>query len=325
MRAAEEAPEPHPDQRPWRHAGDGWVQCRCGSQHWGTYGAAGLLLVSAPAGAALDGRGPAVASGERAVVLQHRALWSHHGGSWGIPGGALAPGESALAGAQREAVEEAGVPEGTARPWCSVELTHPDWSYTTIVAEALRAFSPAATDAESLEVAWVAIRHVPDRELLPAFATAWPELTRLLGRRALVVVDGANVVGSRPDGWWRDRTGAARRLHAALAATLPGGMPATTLGLPAQRWWPDVVLVLEGQARAADVGEDSWPQASPTPSLAVVRAGGSGDDTIVRSAQRAHADGYTDVVIVSADRELGGRVAEAGASAVGPQGLLGVL
>jgi len=28
----------------------------------------------------------------------------------------------------------------------------------------------------------------------------------------LVVVDGNNVMGSRPDGWWRDRAGAARRL-----------------------------------------------------------------------------------------------------------------
>ena len=29
----------------------------------------------------------------------------------------------------------------------------------------------------------------------------------------VLVVDGANVVGSRPDGWWKDRAGAARRLH----------------------------------------------------------------------------------------------------------------
>ena len=29
-----------------------------------------------------------------------------------------------------------------------------------------------------------------------------------------LVVDGMNVIGSRPDGWWRDRAGASRRLHA---------------------------------------------------------------------------------------------------------------
>ncbi len=30
------------------------------------------------------------------------------------------------------------------------------------------------------------------------------------------LVDGMNVIGSRPDGWWRDRDGAARRLLARL-------------------------------------------------------------------------------------------------------------
>jgi hypothetical protein len=29
-------------------------------------------------------------------------------------------------------------------------------------------------------------------------------------------VDASNVMGSRPDGWWRDRTGATRRLIAAI-------------------------------------------------------------------------------------------------------------
>ena len=31
-----------------------------------------------------------------------------------------------------------------------------------------------------------------------------------------LIVDGMNVIGSRPDGWWRDRRGAMRRLVAAL-------------------------------------------------------------------------------------------------------------
>ena len=33
-----------------------------------------------------------------------------------------------------------------------------------------------------------------------------------------LIVDGNNVIGSRPDGWWRDRKGAARRLVANLQA-----------------------------------------------------------------------------------------------------------
>jgi predicted RNA-binding protein with PIN domain len=32
----------------------------------------------------------------------------------------------------------------------------------------------------------------------------------------VVIVDGNNVIGSVPDGWWRDRRGAARRLLARL-------------------------------------------------------------------------------------------------------------
>ena len=49
------------------------------------------------------------------------------------------------------------------------------------------------------------------------------------------MVDGANVVGSRPDGWWRDRAGAARRLHERL--------------LVVDLSYDDVVLVLEGAAK----------------------------------------------------------------------------
>ena len=51
-----------------------------------------------------------------------------------------------------------------------------------------------------------------------------------------LIVDGANVVGSRPDGWWRDRPGAAARLQAQLLA--------------ADLAYAEVVLVLEGKARA---------------------------------------------------------------------------
>src|ERR1700727_633056 len=55
---------------------------------------------------------------------------------------------------------------------------------------------------------------------------------RLDGRldgEVTVIVDGANVVGSRPDGWWRDRAGAAVRLHDNLAKLAERGHP----GIPA--------------------------------------------------------------------------------------------
>ena len=41
----------------------------------------------------------------------------------------------------------------------------------------------------------------------------------------LLIVDAANVVGSVPDGWWRDRAGAARRLRDALRPVAGDGLP----------------------------------------------------------------------------------------------------
>jgi hypothetical protein len=116
----------------------------------------------------------------------------------------------------------------------------------------------------------------------------------------VLIVDGANVVGSRPDGWWRDRAGAAERLHRAIAAA--------DLGFDV------VVLVLEGQARRGrPAGEDG--------AVHTVHAPRSGDDAIVEQV-RERGTGGADVVVVTADRMLRERVAAAGGSSVGPSWLL---
>ena len=62
-----------------------------------------------------------------------------------------------------------------------------------------------------------------------------------MGKQALLVVDGANVVGSVPDGWWRDRPAAAAKLRDAL-------VPVASTGLPSVRTPVEVVLVVEGVA-----------------------------------------------------------------------------
>ena len=112
----------------------------------------------------------------------------------------------------------------------------------------------------------------------------------------LLVVDAANVIGSRPDGWWRDRAGAVARLRDALvAADLP----------------EEVVLVTEGAARSV----------SGVPGVEVVAAAGSGDDTIV-DVISARANGERSVVVVTADRELRRRVEALGATTAGPRTLL---
>ena len=151
----------------FRHPGDGWVDCACGRRHWGLVGAAGLLLVR---------RGSDRRVTE--VVLQHRSLESHQGGTWGVPGGAIVPGETAVQGALRESLEEAGIEPETVRVLGEHVLDHGTWSYTTVLAEeapgAVVDVSP--TDSESLAVAWVPVDEVTERELLPAFAAAWPTL-----------------------------------------------------------------------------------------------------------------------------------------------------
>jgi hypothetical protein len=116
----------------------------------------------------------------------------------------------------------------------------------------------------------------------------------------VLLIDAANVVGSRPTGWWRDRPGAARELatrirQAAAAGTLPA----------------PVVLVLEGQAKQG-------VEEGLADGVEVVHAAGSGDDTLVALAAASDEP----VVLVSADRELAERALRTGAEVVGPTWLL---
>ncbi|WP_307859636.1 MULTISPECIES: NUDIX hydrolase [Cellulomonas] len=141
------------------------MECACGRRHWGLHGAAGLLLVRR------DGTGRATD-----VVLQHRAPWSDQGGTWGLPGGAREPDETAAQAALREAQEEAGVDPAAVAVRGEHVLRHPDWAYTTVLGDARGPVEPAVTDAESITVAWVPVDEVVDRDLLPAFADAWPLL-----------------------------------------------------------------------------------------------------------------------------------------------------
>ncbi|MFD0364056.1 hypothetical protein ACFQZZ_21635 [Nocardia sp. GCM10030253] len=124
----------------------------------------------------------------------------------------------------------------------------------------------------------------------------------------LIVVDAANVVGSRPDGWWRDRMGAARRLLAQLTASK------VHLEGPAE-----VVVVLEGAAKAAVAGA-----ADPKfEGLRLVLADGSGDDAIVDVVAGAvEQDSSRSITVVTADRGLRDRVEALGADTVGPRWLL---
>jgi hypothetical protein len=115
----------------------------------------------------------------------------------------------------------------------------------------------------------------------------------------MLVIDAANVIGSRPTGWWRDRPGAARRFTEQVRATVSEG-----------RLDPPVSVVLEGRARE---GADE----AVVDGVEVVHASGEGDDTIA-----AIAAAHPEVIVVTADRELADRVRATDAEVVGPRWLL---
>jgi 8-oxo-dGTP diphosphatase len=152
-----------------------------------------------------------------------------------------------------------------------------------------------------------------------------------IGEHAVtVVVDVANVMGSRPDGWWRDRAGAAVRLHAELVRLAASGRAVP----PGETDPPDFVMVLEGAANAAasripageapaeggPAGEAPAGEA-PAGGVRIVQARGSGDDAIVAVVR----DLPGRRIVVTADRELRERSKAAGATILGPGWLLGLL
>jgi 8-oxo-dGTP diphosphatase len=132
-----------------------------------------------------------------------------------------------------------------------------------------------------------------------------------------LIVDGANVMGSRADGWWRDRAGAMARLHGELAALAARGVPGPAPGesAPGERWFPEVVLVVEGRARAV------LGLVSDAPGVRVVAARGEGDDEIADLAARLPGQR----IVVTADRELRRRSEAAGAEVAGPRWLTRLL
>jgi predicted RNA-binding protein with PIN domain len=119
-----------------------------------------------------------------------------------------------------------------------------------------------------------------------------------------LVVDGMNVIGSRPDGWWRDRPAAARRLHerlARLASDTGDGM----------------TLVLDGRP-GADLPEGVHDDVA----VAYARRGGrnAADDRIVEMV-RADPD-PPGLTVVTSDRDLADRVRALGADVIGAGELL---
>jgi hypothetical protein len=119
----------------------------------------------------------------------------------------------------------------------------------------------------------------------------------------VLLVDAANVIGSRPTGWWRDRAGAARLFVEQVRAAVASGQVASP-----------VVVVLEGKAREG-------VQVGTTDGVSVLHAAGSGDDALVETVSNEPDE----VTLVTADRDLRRRAEALGATVVGPGWLLNLL
>ncbi len=119
----------------------------------------------------------------------------------------------------------------------------------------------------------------------------------------MLLVDAANVIGSRPDGWWRDRPAAARAFVERVRAAVQAG-----------RLAEPVVIVLEGRAR-------DGAEAGVAGGVTVRHAPGSGDDMLLDIV----AGTQTHVTLVSADRALCRSAQALGADVAGPRWLRALL
>ena len=110
------------------------------------------------------------------------------------------------------------------------------------------------------------------------------------------LVDASNVIGSRPDGWWRDRAGATSRLLDALREFA--------------RAEDEVVVVL-------DAGPAEWAGRDGKFEVAIAprRGRDAADDEI--AARLSRDPDPSSVSVVTSDAALAARVRDLGADVVG--------
>jgi predicted RNA-binding protein with PIN domain len=121
-----------------------------------------------------------------------------------------------------------------------------------------------------------------------------------------LIVDGMNVIGTEPDGWWRDRAGARRRLVEALGPLCGQG--------------EQVTVVFDGRAAA-----DEAVGAATTGVIVRFAPGGpnAADDAIVDMVTTL--PDRSDIVVVTSDRALVERVRQLGAKVEGAKAFRGRL
>ena len=143
---------------------DRWTTCDQGHTHWGSAGAAGLLMRHTDD------------EGTKRFYLQQRSPWVQHGGTYSIPGGALHHGESPQDGAHREATEEMGdlPPMRHARTHSD---EHGGWGYHTVIADVDHQFEPEGDDGhEHAGGGWHTSDEMKDLPLHPGFSSSWGKI-----------------------------------------------------------------------------------------------------------------------------------------------------
>jgi 8-oxo-dGTP diphosphatase len=130
--------------------------------------------------------------GSAAVLLQHRAPWSHQGGTWGLPGGARDSHETPEQAAVREAHEEAGLTAELLTVRTTVITAEvsgaggSSWSYTTVIADAPQLLE-TTPNRESAELRWVGVDEVAELPLHPGFAASWERLREVAATIPLLI------------------------------------------------------------------------------------------------------------------------------------------
>lgn len=123
---------------------------------------------------------------------------------------------------------------------------------------------------------------------------------------ARLIVDGMNVIGSRPDGWWRDRAGAVRRLARQLEAL------AAASG-------DELTVVFDG--RPGRSGPAEAPDGRPLRVLYARRRGPDAADERIAGLVAADADPAS-LTVVTSDAALRAEAERLGARVVGARTLL---
>jgi predicted RNA-binding protein with PIN domain len=110
------------------------------------------------------------------------------------------------------------------------------------------------------------------------------------------LIDGMNVIGSRPTGWWRDRPGAMRALS-------------EELGEFARATGDELTVIFDGRPFELEA------QAGVSVEFATRRGPNAADDDIAALVERDPQPGG--LTVVTSDRTLAGRVRDAGGAVVG--------